>query len=192
MEQINPQDESIQSEPAAEAGDIMPSTEELLQASERKAQEHYDAWMYAKAETENMRRRAADLEAALAEASDTVGSAALGGVEPLRALAAIRARVGGTGVTAALAAASAAQVSADAAAEVAELRGRLADAEAGFEAERGRADALAAQVGRGMGRLTRAVSGTTPASPLPSTDAPGAPAAAGLTSAAVAVAADTL
>jgi molecular chaperone GrpE len=60
MEQINPQDESIQSEPAAEAGDIMPSTEELLQASERKAQEHYDAWMYAKAETENMRRRAAE------------------------------------------------------------------------------------------------------------------------------------
>ena len=60
MEQINPQDESIQSEPAAEAGDIMPSTEELLQASERKAQELYDAWMYAKAETENMRRRAAE------------------------------------------------------------------------------------------------------------------------------------
>ena len=137
-----------------------------------------------------LRRRTADLEAALAEVGDTVGSAALGGVEPLRALAAIRARVGGTGVTAALAAASAAQVSADAAAEVAELRGRLADAEAGFEAERGRADALAAQVGRG--RQTTAVCGTTPASPLPSTDAPGAPAAAGLTSAAVAVAAGAL
>ena len=42
------------------AADVMPSMEELLQAAERKAQEHYDAWMYAKAESENIRRRAAD------------------------------------------------------------------------------------------------------------------------------------
>ena len=40
--------------------DIMPSLEELLQLSERKSQEHYDAWMYAKAESENIRRRAAE------------------------------------------------------------------------------------------------------------------------------------
>ena len=37
--------------------DVMPSPEELLKAVELKAQEHYDAWMYAKAETENIRRR---------------------------------------------------------------------------------------------------------------------------------------
>ncbi len=40
--------------------DVMPSKEESLQEAERKAQEHYDAWMYAKAEGENIRRRAAD------------------------------------------------------------------------------------------------------------------------------------
>ena len=42
---------------AAPQAEIMPSPEELLQAAELKAQEHYDAWMYAKAETENIRRR---------------------------------------------------------------------------------------------------------------------------------------
>lgn len=40
--------------------DVMPSLEEMLQEAERRAQEHYDAWMYAKAEGENIRRRAAD------------------------------------------------------------------------------------------------------------------------------------
>ena len=44
-------------QPTAEA---MPSPEEMLQAAELKAQEHYDAWMYAKAEGENIRRRAQD------------------------------------------------------------------------------------------------------------------------------------
>lgn len=38
--------------------ETMPSMEELLKATELKAQEHYDAWMYAKAESENIRRRA--------------------------------------------------------------------------------------------------------------------------------------
>ncbi|WP_035383677.1 nucleotide exchange factor GrpE [Ferriphaselus sp. R-1] len=49
-------------EPTAEQStpDTTPSMEELLQAAERKAQEHYDAWMYAKAEGENIRRRAAE------------------------------------------------------------------------------------------------------------------------------------
>ncbi len=37
-----------------------PSMEEMLKAAELKAQEHYDAWMYAKAEGENIRRRAAE------------------------------------------------------------------------------------------------------------------------------------
>lgn len=38
--------------------EAMPSLEEMLKAAELKAQEHYDAWMYAKAEAENIRRRA--------------------------------------------------------------------------------------------------------------------------------------
>jgi len=40
--------------------EVMPSLEEMLKEAERKAQEHYDAWMYAKAEGENIRRRAVD------------------------------------------------------------------------------------------------------------------------------------
>ncbi|MCR4304262.1 MAG: nucleotide exchange factor GrpE [Gallionella sp.] len=43
---------------AASAAEVMPSLEESLKEAERKAQEHYDAWMYAKAESENIRRRA--------------------------------------------------------------------------------------------------------------------------------------
>jgi len=38
--------------------ETLPSTEELLKQAELKAQEHYDAWLRAKAETENMRKRA--------------------------------------------------------------------------------------------------------------------------------------
>lgn len=37
-----------------------PSLEELLRQAELKAQEHHDAWLRAKAETENVRRRAVD------------------------------------------------------------------------------------------------------------------------------------
>jgi len=40
--------------------DVMPGMEETLKLAELKAQEHYDAWMYAKAEGENIRRRAQD------------------------------------------------------------------------------------------------------------------------------------
>ena len=43
-----------------QAADSMPSLEELLKAAELKAAEHHDAWLRAKAETENMRRRAQD------------------------------------------------------------------------------------------------------------------------------------
>ena len=42
-------------EPAAESP---PSLEELIRAAELKAEEHHDAWLRAKAETENVRRRA--------------------------------------------------------------------------------------------------------------------------------------
>ena len=38
--------------------EIIPNLADQLQAAELKAQEHYDAWMYAKAEGENIRRRA--------------------------------------------------------------------------------------------------------------------------------------
>ena len=44
--------------PATQARESIPSLEEMLKEAERKAQEHYDAWMYAKAEGENIRRRA--------------------------------------------------------------------------------------------------------------------------------------
>jgi molecular chaperone GrpE len=46
--------------PAEQPTEKVPSLEEMLQDTERKAQEHYDAWMYAKAESENIRRRAAE------------------------------------------------------------------------------------------------------------------------------------
>ena len=54
------QNDTPQTEQAAAAPEAMPSMEEMLKAAELKAQEHYDAWMYAKAEGENIRRRAAE------------------------------------------------------------------------------------------------------------------------------------
>jgi len=59
----NPAAESIAAEPLmpeAPAPDILPSLEEVLRQTELKAAEHHDAWLRAKAETENMRRRAQD------------------------------------------------------------------------------------------------------------------------------------
>src|SRR5512144_54462 len=46
--------------PAEQPTESVPSPEDMLKEAERKAQEHYDAWMYAKAESENIRRRAAE------------------------------------------------------------------------------------------------------------------------------------
>ena len=43
---------------AAPTADAMPSLEDLLKAAELKAAEHHDAWLRAKAEGENIRRRA--------------------------------------------------------------------------------------------------------------------------------------
>jgi molecular chaperone GrpE len=40
--------------------ETMPSLEEMLKTAERTAAEHHDAWLRAKAETENMRRRAVE------------------------------------------------------------------------------------------------------------------------------------
>ena len=56
--EISPQTETRAS--AASVADVMPSLGETLKEAERKAQEHYDAWMYAKAESENIRRRATE------------------------------------------------------------------------------------------------------------------------------------
>ena len=59
--QIEQQATPAGAEPAAaSAPEVMPSLEEMLKEAERKAQEHYDAWMYAKAESENIRRRAVE------------------------------------------------------------------------------------------------------------------------------------
>jgi molecular chaperone GrpE len=55
--QIEPKANQAAPERAAE---IVPSVEEMLREAERQAKEHYDAWMYAKAESENIRRRAAE------------------------------------------------------------------------------------------------------------------------------------
>jgi molecular chaperone GrpE len=57
------QDELKTDTTPAETGsekETMPSPEELLRAAELQAAEHHDAWLRAKAETENMRRRAAE------------------------------------------------------------------------------------------------------------------------------------
>ncbi|OIR01024.1 protein GrpE [mine drainage metagenome] len=54
-----PQNEQPQANTETPA-EAIPSLEEMLKAAELKAQEHYDAWMYAKAEGENIRRRAAE------------------------------------------------------------------------------------------------------------------------------------
>jgi molecular chaperone GrpE len=61
----NQTNEEIQLDNAAEVAneaqvEIMPSLEESLKVAELKAQEHHDAWLRAKAEGENIRRRAAE------------------------------------------------------------------------------------------------------------------------------------
>ncbi|MBI1174674.1 MAG: nucleotide exchange factor GrpE [Sideroxydans sp.] len=56
--ETTPQDPEQQQN--ASSSETTPSMEEMLQVAERKAQEHYDAWMYAKAEGENIRRRASE------------------------------------------------------------------------------------------------------------------------------------
>ena len=60
MEQNENTPQNEQAAGTETAPDTTPSMEEMLQEAERKAQEHYDAWMYAKAESENIRRRAAE------------------------------------------------------------------------------------------------------------------------------------
>jgi molecular chaperone GrpE len=49
---------ATQAAESAAPADTTPSLEELLKTAELKAAEHHDAWLRAKAETENVRRRA--------------------------------------------------------------------------------------------------------------------------------------
>ena len=49
--------EAFQAGAAGEAAEVMPSLEELLKQAELAAQEHHDAWLRAKADTENIRKR---------------------------------------------------------------------------------------------------------------------------------------
>jgi molecular chaperone GrpE len=96
---------------AGQAGDSTPGLEELLRKAELQVQEHREAWLRAKAETDNMRKRADaevanarkfgvesfanallpvkdSLEAALAVENDTVESLRTGVEITLRQLAA--------------------------------------------------------------------------------------------------------
>lgn len=52
--------DTIPLDPVIEGKDSLPSHEEQIRQLELKAAEHYDAWLRAKAETENVRRRAQD------------------------------------------------------------------------------------------------------------------------------------
>jgi molecular chaperone GrpE len=54
-----PEDSAAAAASGTAAPETMPSTEALLRKAELDAQEHHDAWLRAKAETENMRKRAA-------------------------------------------------------------------------------------------------------------------------------------
>jgi molecular chaperone GrpE len=88
-EQANPaaNNEAAQHEP-----EVMPSMEEMLKTAELKAQEHYDAWMYAKAEGENIRRRAHDdIDKARKFALEKFSSELLAVKDSLEAAAAVEA-----------------------------------------------------------------------------------------------------
>lgn len=54
----NPENSTAAATETQAAPDTMPSAEELLRKAELDAQEHHDAWLRAKAETENVRKRA--------------------------------------------------------------------------------------------------------------------------------------
>ena len=59
MQENNPESgQAAAGEAASEAPETMPSLEESLRTAELLAAEHHDAWLRAKAETENVRRRA--------------------------------------------------------------------------------------------------------------------------------------
>ena len=61
LEKDTPLDAAAEAAPTAAENDTVdstPSLEEMIRQAELKAEEHHDAWLRAKAETENVRRRA--------------------------------------------------------------------------------------------------------------------------------------
>ena len=54
----HPAGENAPETPATEPAESTPSIEEMIRQAELKVEEHHDAWLRAKAETENVRRRA--------------------------------------------------------------------------------------------------------------------------------------
>jgi molecular chaperone GrpE len=64
MQELDKETVTVINEEAQEVAspvvDTMPSIEETLRQAEQKSEEHHDAWLRAKAETENVRRRAQD------------------------------------------------------------------------------------------------------------------------------------
>jgi molecular chaperone GrpE len=96
-EQLNPnatnpdtlpadQPETTNASPEQGVVETLPSLEESLRQAELKASEHHDAWLRAKAETENVRRRAAeDVEKARKFAVDRIAGELLAVKDSLEA-----------------------------------------------------------------------------------------------------------
>ncbi|MEO8411206.1 MAG: nucleotide exchange factor GrpE, partial [Propionivibrio sp.] len=57
-ESEQPVDSSGPADPGEPEIEVTPSPEEMLRQAQLNAEEHHDAWLRAKAETENVRRRA--------------------------------------------------------------------------------------------------------------------------------------
>lgn len=58
LDDISAVSEAFQAGAEGEAAEVMPSLEEMLKQAELAAQEHHDAWLRAKADADNMRKRA--------------------------------------------------------------------------------------------------------------------------------------
>lgn len=58
MQESNQNNELSEDNPSTEQVDALPTLEELVKQAELKATEHQEAWLRAKAETENVRKRA--------------------------------------------------------------------------------------------------------------------------------------
>ena len=70
--------------------EVMPNLQEMLKAAELQSAEHHDAWLRAKAETENMRRRAAeDVDKARKFAAESFASDLLAVKDSLEAALAV-------------------------------------------------------------------------------------------------------
>ncbi|MGL1832673.1 nucleotide exchange factor GrpE [Rhodocyclaceae bacterium SMB388] len=75
-------DGAISADPTVTEGpDVSPSLAESLRIAELRAAEHHDAWLRAKAETENVRRRAQD---DIAKASKFAGEKFAGAMLPVK------------------------------------------------------------------------------------------------------------